>query len=172
LSDIILTIDANYFVGSKRIRIIDEIDSINFETWLLYPSTDKSQNIKIGPYSINASPDGKMANGRFPLVIISHGGGGSHLLYRVVAQHLAQNGYVVAMPEHYGNNRNDNSLEGQNKNFPPSQDPDGFDREAFHETLKAEVLVFFNKQLKIKAIIGEKSHNKANSADAKSCAAD
>ena len=112
-----MTIDTNYFVGSKTIRILDEINNINFETWLLYPSSDKSQNIKVGPYSINACSDGKMANGKFPLVIISHGGGGSHLLYRIVAQYLTKNGYVVAMPEHHGNNRNDNSLEGQNKNL-------------------------------------------------------
>lgn len=112
-----MTTDTNYFVGSKTIRILDGFNNINFETWLLYPSSDRSQNIKIGPYCINACPEGKMANGNFPLVIISHGGGGSHLLYRIVAQYLAQNGYIVAMPEHHGNNRTDNSLEGQNKNL-------------------------------------------------------
>jgi predicted dienelactone hydrolase len=36
----------------------------------------------------------------------------------------------------------------RNKNYLPSQDPHGFDREAFHETLKVEALRFFNKQLK------------------------
>ena len=300
----------HYAAGSKTIRVHDEANDINFETWLLYPSTDQSQDIKIGPYSIRACQDGKIAGGKFPLVVISHGGGGSHLLYRVVAQHLAQNGYVVAMPEHHGNNRNNNSLEGRNKNlslrtwhirlvidtllsdpelmehidsqqifmighsmggctalaiagavpwsrereqievsndgrvkalvlfapaaawfqhpdalnhvklpievfsaehdtltpywqadlikhniknpalvnvitvknaghlsflapfpenmrsknFPPSQDPDGFDRQAFHETLKVEVLDFFNKQLENKAIAEEKSRKKANSA--------
>ncbi len=296
----------NYSAGSKTIRIHDEISNINFNAWLLYSSTDKSQNIKVGPYNIDACPDGVFTEGKFPLVIISHGGGGSHLLYRVVAQYLAKNGYIVAMPEHHGNNRNDNSLEGQNinltlrtrhihlvintflsdpelmayvdsrqifmighslggctalavagavpwsrereqievthdervkalvlfapaaawfqhpdsfekvnlpiyifsaehdtltpywqsdlikqnvknpalvtvktvknadhlsflapfpesmrnKNFPPSQDPDGFDRDAFHETLKVEVLHFFNKQQKNKATIEIKNHNK------------
>jgi len=107
----------NYSAGSKTIEIQDEINNINFQSWLLYPSMDKSRNIEVGPYSINASPDGKLAKGKFPLVIISHGGGGSHLLYRIAAQHLAENGYIVAMPEHHGNNRNDNSLEGKNKNL-------------------------------------------------------
>lgn len=112
-----MTIGVNYSAGSKTIKICDEINNVNFDTWLLYPSIDKSQNINIGPYSISACPDGKIAGGKFPLVVISHGGGGSHLLYRVIAQYLAQNGYVVAMPEHYGNSRNNNSLEGQNKNL-------------------------------------------------------
>jgi predicted dienelactone hydrolase len=112
-----LTIGRNYSVGSKTIRITDDIDHIDFETWLLYPCIDKSQNTKVGPYSINACPGGKMANGKFPLVIISHGSGGSHLLYRGLAQHLAHNGYIIAMPEHYGNNKNDNSIEGLNRNL-------------------------------------------------------
>ena len=307
----------SYSAGSKTITIQDEINNINFHSWLLYPSIDNSQNIKVGPYSINACPDGKLAKGKFPLVVISHGGGGSHLLYRIVAQHLAENGYIVAMPEHHGNNRNDNTLEGKNinltlrtkhillvidtlfsdpdlmssidsqqiymighsmggctalaiagavpwsmereqievthdkrvkalvlfapavawfkhpdsfnhvnlpivvfsaehdtltpywqadlikqkvknptvtiktvqnaghlsflapfpesmrsNNFPPSQDPDGFDRETFHDSLKVEVLDFFDKQLKNKNIIEDKAHNNANSADAKSRAAD
>jgi predicted dienelactone hydrolase len=112
-----LAIDSTTSAGSKTIRIQDELNNINFETWLLYPSIDKPQNIKVGPYSINACAEGNFANGKFPLVLVTHGGGGSHLLYRVVAQHLAENGYIVAMPEHHGNNRNDNSLEGQNINL-------------------------------------------------------
>ncbi|MGZ4117134.1 MAG: alpha/beta hydrolase family protein, partial [Bacteroidia bacterium] len=31
--------------------------------------------------------------------------------------HLAKNGYIVAMPEHYGNNRNNNQLEYTNENL-------------------------------------------------------
>jgi predicted dienelactone hydrolase len=117
VQEIILTIDMDYSAGSKTMRIFDETNDVHFETWLLYPGTDESQNIKIGPYSIDACPDGKIAHGRFPFVLISHGGGGSHLLYRIVAQYLSQNGYIVAMVEHYGNNRKDNSLEGNNKNL-------------------------------------------------------
>jgi predicted dienelactone hydrolase len=113
-----LTIEnMNYSAGSRTMRIHDDINNINFQTWLLFPCIDKSQSIKIGPYSIDACPDGRFIKGKFPLVIISHGGGGSHLLYRVAALHLAKNGYIVAMPEHHGNNRNDNSLEGQNINL-------------------------------------------------------
>ncbi len=107
----------NYFSGSKTIGIHDDLNNIDFPVWLLYPCIDESRDIKIGPYNINACPDGRLMVGKFPLVIISHGGGGSHLLYRVVAQYLAENGYIVAMPEHHGNNRNDNSLEGQDFNL-------------------------------------------------------
>jgi len=56
-------------------------------------------------------------DGKFPLVIISHGNGGSHLLYRTISTYLAKNGYIVAMPEHYGNNRNNNTLENTTENL-------------------------------------------------------
>ncbi|GAA4403659.1 dienelactone hydrolase [Nibrella viscosa] len=59
---------------------------------------------------MDVSPEAAVSKGRFPLVIISHGNSGSHLLYRTISMHLARHGYIVAMLEHYGNNRNDNSL--------------------------------------------------------------
>jgi predicted dienelactone hydrolase len=51
-----------------------------------------------------------MQGEQLPLVLISHGGGGSHLAYRTLAVHLAHHGYTVAMPEHPGDNRNDRTL--------------------------------------------------------------
>jgi len=46
------------------------------------------------------------------LVMLSHGSGGSPLAYRYLAEFLADKGYFVGVPEHPGNNRHDNSLEG------------------------------------------------------------
>jgi predicted dienelactone hydrolase len=45
------------------------------------------------------------------------GSGGSHLLYRSIGAYLAKHGYVVALPEHPGNNRNDNALNGTVENL-------------------------------------------------------
>ena len=56
--------------------------------------------------------DAPACDGEFPLVVISHGTGGSHLLYRTLSLHLARSGFVVVLPEHPGNNRNDNALAG------------------------------------------------------------
>lgn len=66
---------------------------------------------------MNVSPDAAIMDGKFPLIIISHGNGGSPLLYRTISTHLAKNGYIVAMPEHYGNNRNNNVLENTTENL-------------------------------------------------------
>jgi predicted dienelactone hydrolase len=53
----------------------------------------------------------------WPLVALSHGGGGSHQLYSTVARHLAARGFVVVLPEHPGNNRRDNRLQGTLQNL-------------------------------------------------------
>jgi predicted dienelactone hydrolase len=45
-------------------------------------------------------------------VLISHGSGGSPLVYRTLVRFLARNGYIVAAPEHPRNNRNNNELAG------------------------------------------------------------
>lgn len=66
---------------------------------------------------MDVSPDAEIIDSKFPLVIISHGNGGSHLLYRTISTHLAKNGYIVAMLEHHGNNRNNNTLENTTENL-------------------------------------------------------
>jgi predicted dienelactone hydrolase len=45
-----------------------------------------------------------------PLVVISHGNGGSGSIYRVLAGHLARAGFIVALLDHPGNTRGDNDL--------------------------------------------------------------
>jgi pimeloyl-ACP methyl ester carboxylesterase len=50
-------------------------------------------------------------------VVISHGGGGSPLLYRALGASLAQHGYLVGLPEHPGNHRGDNSLADSPENL-------------------------------------------------------
>jgi predicted dienelactone hydrolase len=105
------------YAGSRQIRVEDEAKGLSFPVLVLYPTEVPSAPTLLGPYSFDVSPDAPVAEGRFPLIVVSHGNGGSHLLYRTVTIHLARNGYVVAHLEHPGNNRNDNSLEGTYENL-------------------------------------------------------
>ena len=61
--------------------------------------------------------NGEIAAADSPLIVISHGNGGSHLGYRTLADYLACHGFVVAMPEHPRNNRNNNELAGTAENL-------------------------------------------------------
>ena len=105
------------YVGSKKLIVQDKDLSISFTVLLHYPTLQQSSPTLFGPYIMDVSENASIINGQFPLVIISHGNGGSHLLYRSISTILAKNGYIVAMVEQFGNNRNDNHLENTSENL-------------------------------------------------------
>lgn len=105
------------FAGIRHIQIKDEEKGITFPALVLYPTNTPSAPTAFGPYTMDVSTDAPVAEGQFPLVVISHGTGSSHLLHRTVGTHLAQHGYIVALLEHYGNNRNNNELADTHENL-------------------------------------------------------
>lgn len=105
------------FVGSRQLEVKDEANDLSYPVLVQYPTYTPSKSINFGPYAMDVSPDAPIANGQFPLVIISHGNSGSHLIYRTISTHLARNGFVVAMLEHFGNNRRNNELGQSVKNL-------------------------------------------------------
>src|SRR6187402_3400030 len=105
------------FAGSKQMQVRDIEKDISFPVLVHYPTNRPSLPTAFGPYIMDVSPDADIIERRFPLVIISHGNGGSHLLYRTISTRLAKNGYIVAMLQHHGNNRNDNHLENTIENL-------------------------------------------------------
>lgn len=78
---------------------------------LLYPAGAAERVERFGPYELNVAMDAPPEGNACPVVVISHGRGGSSLTYRDLAMSLARTGFVVALPEHPGNNRLDNSLD-------------------------------------------------------------
>ena len=100
------------FAGFRQLSIHDATQNASIPVLVFYPTELPATTATLGPYQFEVSPDAPAASGAYPMVVISHGSGGTHILYRTIAMHLAQNGYVVAVPEHPGNNRLDNSLYG------------------------------------------------------------
>lgn len=107
----------NTWTGCRAVTLSDPLMGSVFPVVAMYPSDDPERVERFGPFEIAVAKDGRVQSGRFPLVVISHGSGGSHLVYRTMAAHLARNGFVVAMPEHPGNNRNNNELAGTAANL-------------------------------------------------------
>ncbi|MDR2178690.1 MAG: hypothetical protein LBP21_00150 [Synergistaceae bacterium] len=101
----------NSFTGYRSVELRGEPASAAFPMMIMYPAwvCERSEG---GPLK-NGTPE----KGPFPLAVISHGSGGTPLLYRTLARHLANNGFVVGIPEHPFNNRNDNSLAGTVENL-------------------------------------------------------
>jgi predicted dienelactone hydrolase len=107
----------NTYVGCKEIQIRDESKDVFFNVLVQYPTNESSNPIAFGPYTMDVCINAKFVEGVFPLVMISHGSGGSNLLYRTISTYLAKNGFIVAIVEHYGNNRNNNELENTEENL-------------------------------------------------------
>lgn len=105
------------FVGYCAVEIIDEHSGVTFPMAVMYPTFVPEKTERLGPYSLDVSIDAAPIEGVFPLILISHGSGGSHLVYRTLAHHLASNGFIVGMPEHPFNNRNNHTLAGTVENL-------------------------------------------------------
>ncbi|QAS51503.1 alpha/beta hydrolase family protein [Halobacillus litoralis] len=99
------------FAGLKKVEVVDDHLGVTFPVFVMYPTRTPEKEEFIGPYSLNVAKDAKPQDDVFPLVVISHGTGGTPLVYRTLARHLVQNGFIVAMPEHPYNNIHDNQLE-------------------------------------------------------------
>lgn len=99
-------------VGLRTVDVSDDEGGTTFPMLVMYPSSAPERPVRIGPFVLDVAMDGVVEAGTFPLIVASHGTGGSHLAYRALAAHLVREGFVVALPEHPGDNRNDNALAG------------------------------------------------------------
>ena len=98
--------------GLREIEVVAGPTGEPFPVWVLYPATAAEREVVLGRYPASLAPGAAPAAGRFPLVVLSHGTGSSPFLHRVLAAHLARSGFVVALPRHPGNHRDDDSLAG------------------------------------------------------------
>lgn len=99
-------------VGCRLARAVPDDGRPPFAVVALYPSIEPERAERLGPYTLEVALNGAIELGRFPVVVISHGSGGSPLTHRLLGAHLARAGYIVVLPEHPSNNRTDNSLAG------------------------------------------------------------
>lgn len=95
-------------VGFQFFTFSDTIKGVIF-----YPTSENSEHAtKLGPYHIQAKQNAEILVGVSPLIIISHGNGGSSISHYDTALYLAQRGYFVASIEHDKDNYRDSSALG------------------------------------------------------------
>jgi predicted dienelactone hydrolase len=100
------------FTGIRQFELADDQTGDRVPLAVMYPTTTPPPGQdRPGLSPDELSNDAPIAPGKFLLAVISHGSGGSHLVYRTLASHLASSGCVVALPGH-PRNRNDCRLEG------------------------------------------------------------
>jgi predicted dienelactone hydrolase len=97
-------------VGYRATAAPDPVQGVEVPIHLLYPSDAPAQVERFGMYEVELARDAPFVDG--PLVVVSHGTGGTPWLYRALAAHLVGQGFVVALVEHPGNRRGDDALSG------------------------------------------------------------
>src|SRR5882762_2254141 len=79
---------------------------------IFYPSSSEAQPLKRGPFTLQFASQGAPVRGNGRLIVVSHGSGGSPWVHSDLARALVESGFVVASPEHRGDNYKDMSAAG------------------------------------------------------------
>jgi predicted dienelactone hydrolase len=91
------------------------VGSMSVAIW--YPSDSPVAEQPIGPFRQTVAADGRLTGRDLPLIVISHGTGGSNMSHYDLALALARAGYVVAALTHPGDNYQDQSAAGTRRNL-------------------------------------------------------
>jgi predicted dienelactone hydrolase len=97
-------------VGAQWAQVEDVERALKVQVLVVYPTGEAEKLEHFGPFPLPVALGAAPLPGRYPLVIVSHGSGGTLVSHRELARYLASRGFIVALIEHPGNNRNDNRL--------------------------------------------------------------
>jgi predicted dienelactone hydrolase len=84
-------------------------------TTVFYPADAAEAPVRRGPFQLSWAEQAPPRRGNGRLVVISHGSGGSPWVHADLARSLVVRGFTVALPQHAGDNLQDNAEPG-----PPS----------------------------------------------------
>ena len=104
---LLLATTAAFAAGFSELSIPSPDGPIQTGIW--YPSAAPVASRRIGPYAQTVAAGGEMAGRDLPLIVISHGSGGSFAQHYDTAIALADAGFVVASITHPGDNESDQS---------------------------------------------------------------
>ncbi len=101
----------------QRLSWTDARLGVALRVMVFYPAAAPEVDLPLGPYLLRAAEAADVSVSHCPLIIISHGSGGSMLSWHEHACALARAGFMVCVPEHPYNNVFDNSKEGRMEVF-------------------------------------------------------
>nr|WP_244136981.1 hypothetical protein [Burkholderia pyrrocinia] len=104
LSAVLLCLSATvaHAAGVKFVRIPADAGGPELRVTVWTPCADAAQALTIGPYVLQGRRDCPTAGDKLPLVVISHGHGGTFLDHHDLEETLADAGFVVAAVNHPG----------------------------------------------------------------------
>ncbi|WP_045767477.1 alpha/beta hydrolase family protein [Xanthomonas albilineans] len=106
----------NSYVGCQKLETDGDASRV-VPMWVMYPTATPSRDTAMGPYTLDVALGAPIEAGPFPLAVISHGTRSAGLVFRTLAHYLARHGFIVALPEHPGDNLFQHQLEYSYQNL-------------------------------------------------------
>ncbi|REF26692.1 putative dienelactone hydrolase [Xenorhabdus cabanillasii] len=97
-------------IGCINGKVYDDKQGKFIPIHFFYPTREIGKSEKFGPYDISVAMNASIYGNKIPLIVLSHGSGGSSLTYRELMCSLVKSGYAVLALEHPGNCYFDDSL--------------------------------------------------------------
>lgn len=102
----LIALPAEAQVGQARLQVG------TMAVTMVYPTDEPAREVAQGPFTVKVAPDAAPLPGRRRLIVMSHGTAGSPVADHDLAATLARAGFVVAQPEHPGDNFRDSAQAG------------------------------------------------------------
>ncbi len=99
----------SYPAGLMDLALTDPVEGGSMRGIVVYPSGAQGPPSQRGLFTIDATADAAPSTGSFPLIVVSHGTGGSLATHHDSMTALARAGFVVASVEHPRDNFRDDS---------------------------------------------------------------
>ena len=71
----------NQSVGCRRVELSDAVQDVMIPLTFLYPARQAPQIERFGPYALNVALNAAPVGARLPLIVLSHGNGGTPWAY-------------------------------------------------------------------------------------------
>lgn len=102
-------------VGLRTIEVREPRTDTVMPAMVFHPTPEGTATTMVGAYEIEGEFSSPLAPCRHPLILLSHGHGGSAVGHHPLAVSLARAGYIVAAIEHAGDSYRDQSGFGTDK---------------------------------------------------------
>ncbi len=86
--------------------IWDSATQVRVDVNIWYPTFSRPSPANYAPWTLHVVRYGRSAEGRFPLILLSHDTGATRFSYHETAAVLAKSGFVVMAPDHKNDNLN------------------------------------------------------------------
>lgn len=100
LTDYGIPYAASYQPGFRTFGSYDDESEMRLDINIWYPCKKKGNTLKFTPWNIYGALNAKCAEGKFPMLLISHPSPGNRFSYHDLAAFFASNGYIVVAPTH------------------------------------------------------------------------